>query len=299
MNFQMIDSHAHVQFAAYDEDREVVLQRAFDVGIGMVNVGTQFSTSQDAVALAGRYPNDPLWATVGFHPNHAGPQSYNDTDELHEPREEMFECEKFLDLAHNPKVVAVGECGLDYAYFARKRSARLQNGASAEASGEGGLPQAEIERRRKLQQDVFRQQIELAEAVDKPLVIHCRDAFVDLIQILDSCFKVHDSRRRGVIHFFSGSWEDARQLLDLGFYLGFGGVITFARDYDGVVIKAPLDRILVETDAPYVAPIPYRGKRNEPAYILETAKKIAELRGINFEEVTAKTTENARLLFGL
>ena len=149
------------------------------------------------------------------------------------------------------------------------------------------------------QREVFRQHIELANEVKKPLVIHCRNAFRDLIQILDSCFKIHDSRLAGVVHFFSGSWEDAQKLLDLGFFLGFGGVITFARDYDEVVKKVPLDRLLVETDAPYVAPVPYRGKRNEPAYIMETVERIAELRRITVEEVAEKTTENARILFAL
>ncbi len=308
VTFRLIDSHAHTQFAAYDQDREAVIQRALDAGVGIINIGTQYSTSEGAVRRAERYP-DGVWATVGFHPNHADLDSHHDPWELREKRQEAFDISKFRNIAEHPKVVAIGECGLDYAHFVRKRSARLQNGASAdlsakalataEALGEGGLPQEEIERAKQKQRDVFVQQLELAYEVRKPLVIHCRNAFADLIKILASCFVLHDSRPKGVVHFFSGSWEDAKKLLDLGFYFSFGGVITFARDYDEVVKKAPLDRLLVETDAPYVSPVPYRGQRNEPAYIIETVKKIAELRGIPYDEVAGLTTESAKRLFRL
>ncbi|MEK9148137.1 MAG: TatD family hydrolase, partial [Patescibacteria group bacterium] len=177
--------------------------------------------------------------------------------------------------AGRPKVVAIGECGLDYN--------RIRN-------QELGI--------RERQKEVFVQQIELAKELKKPLVIHCRKAFDDLIQILDSLFLIPDSPA-GVVHFFSGSWDDAKSLLDLGFYLSFGGVITFARDYDQVVKHVPLERLLIETDAPYVAPLPYRGKRNEPLYISEVAKKIVELKAITFEEVADTTTANAVRLFQL
>ena len=298
MQISLIDSHCHVQFSAYDQDREAAVEHALEAGIGMVNIGTQFQTSADAVALAARYP-DGVWATVGFHPGHVSRDTYHDPWELRVKQHEVFDVEKFRKLASHPKVVAVGECGLDYAHFARTRSERLQNGASAEAAGGGGLPQEEMERLKRQQQQVFVQQIELAKELKKPLVIHCRNAFRDLIQILDSCFKIHDSRPAGVVHFFSGSWDDAQKLLDLGFYLGFGGVITFARDYDELVKNVPLDRLLVETDAPYVSPTPHRGRRNEPAYVVETVKKVAELRDISPEEVAVRTTENARALFGI
>lgn len=273
MNFRIIDSHAHTQFPAYDADRDVVIARALDGGIGMVNVGTQYATSADAIRLAESYP-EGVWATAGFHPNHLDPAAHHDPQELPERNAERFDPERFLALARHPKVVAVGECGLDYY--------RIKN-------HEAGI----MER----QKEVFGRQIELALEVGKPLVVHCRSAFGDLIPILDSYFMIHASRPNGVVHFFSGSWEDAKRLLDLGFSLGFGGVITFARDYDEVVKQIPLERILIETDAPYVAPLPYRGKRNEPAYVVETAKKIAELRGIPFDEFAGRTTENARMLF--
>lgn len=275
MPLLLVDSHAHVQFTAYDGDREAVMQRALELNIGMVNVGTQYSTSADAIRLAGQYA-DGVWATAGFHPNHLDAESHHDAQELRKRNEEVFDYEKLLELARHPKVVAVGECGLDYH--------RIEN-------HESGI--------KERQREIFKKQIELALEVDKPLVIHCRNAFGDLVPILDSYFMIHASRPNGVVHFFSGSWKDAERLLGLGFYLGFGGVITFARDYNEVITKVPIDRILVETDAPYVAPVPYRGKRNEPAYIIETAKKIAELRGVALEEVATVTTANAKAVLGI
>lgn len=271
MQLSLIDSHAHVQFPAYDDDREAVIGRAGAAGVGMVTVGTQRKTSAEAVGLAERYEGG-MWATVGFHPNHLDPAAHRDARELRDPNSEVFEYEALRELARHPKTVAIGECGLDY----------FRSGSES----------------KNRQQEVFNQQIDLAHEVGKPLVIHCRQAFPDLIGILDSRFRILNAPA-GVVHFFSGSWDDAQHLLDLGFYLGFGGVITFARDYDDVVKNAPLERLLLETDAPYVSPTPYRGQRNEPAYITETAKKIAELRGIAYDEVAAVTTANARKLFCL
>lgn len=269
MNFRIIDSHAHAQFPAYDADRDVVIARALGKGIGMVNVGTQYSTSRAAIDLARQHP-EGVWATVGFHPNHLDPRAHHDRQELALRNAERFEPEKFLALARGEGVVAVGECGLDYF-----RSGIETKDAQAEA---------------------FERQIAVAADVGKPLVIHCRQAFDDLIAIL-SANRARLSAPAGVVHFFSGSWEDAGRLMDLGFFLGFGGVVTFARDYDDIVKRAPLERILLETDAPYVSPAPYRGQRNEPAYVTETAQKIAELRSIPFDELIGRTTENARTLF--
>jgi len=307
MQFALIDSHCHAQFPAYADDRDAVIRRALDVGIGIVNVGTQHSTSRDAIELA-EHSGDGVWATAGFHPGHTDLDSHHDPMEFPEKRQEIFSAQQFLELARHPKVVAIGECGLDYVHFARERRERLQSGASAdssaialataEASGAGGLPHAEIGRIKRKQQEVFRSQIELAAEVKKSLVVHCRQAFPDLIKVLDSRFQILNSPA-GVIHFFSGSWEEAQKLLNLGFYLGFGGVITFARDYDEALTRAPLDRILVETDAPYVAPLPYRGKRNEPAFIVETVRKIAELRGVGYDEIASATVANTKRLFGL
>lgn len=274
----LIDSHSHIQFAAYDPDRDAVVARAREAGVGMVNVGTQASTSRLAIEAAERY-GEGLWATVGFHPSHANDDAHHDPWEFATNISESFDLDALRELARHPKVIAIGECGLDY-----------YRGDRGEGIGD---------RVREQQIEIFQQQIELAREVRKPLVIHCRKAFVDLISILIPNPYPLTPHGNGVVHFFSGSWDDAKHLMDLGFFLGFGGVITFAREYDDVIRKTPLDCILVETDAPYVAPVPHRGKRNEPAYIVEVVKKIAELKGVGADEVAAATTANAKRLFEL
>ena len=168
--------------------------------------------------------------------------------------------------------MAIGECGLDYY--------RLTNDT------------------KEAQERTFLQQIELADEVKKPLMIHCRNAFADLTRVLQATSHKLQANP-GVIHFFSGTKDDAKELLGLGFSFSFGGVITFAREYDEVVRYIPLERMVLETDAPYVAPVPHRGKRNEPVYVVEVAKKVAELKGVPFDEVASKTTANARRLFGV
>ncbi|MDP3727257.1 MAG: TatD family hydrolase, partial [bacterium] len=166
MNFRIIDSHAHVQFPAYDQDRDNVIGRALAAGIGMVNVGTQYATSFDAIRLAEQYPAG-VWATAGFHPGHLDANAHHDPRELKERNAEHFDYAKFLDLARQPKVVAVGECGLDY----------FRSGIET----------------KEAQREIFEQQIALAHEVGKPLVIHCRQAFADLIAILDSKFQILNS----------------------------------------------------------------------------------------------------------
>ncbi|MFY9461866.1 MAG: TatD family hydrolase [Candidatus Sungiibacteriota bacterium] len=283
---KLIDVHTHIQFAAFEKDQGAVIQRALDGGVWLVNVGTQKDTSVGAVKIAEQFP-EGVYATVGLHPIHTE-KSYHDPQELgtslhsqvykddvvkgFTSRGEEFDYDYYKKLAAHPKVVAIGECGLDY-YRLGQDSKEKQEAA-------------------------FLKQIELSAEVKKPLMIHCRNAFADLIRLLQATsYKLQ--ARPGIIHFFSGTKEDAKELLGLGFSFSFGGVITFARDYDEVIKYLPLDRILLETDAPYVAPTPHRGKRNEPAYVIEVAKKIAELKGLSFEEIAAKTTDNAQKLFGI
>lgn len=270
------DVHTHVQFAAFKDDADAVIQRALDAGVWVVNVGTQKDTSENAIKFAEKY-QEGVYATVGLHPIHTE-QSYHDTKELgdsHEARGftsrgEEFDYEFYKKLALHPKVVAIGECGLDYY--------RLN-------------PETQ-----KKQKAVFLRQMELAHEVKKPLMIHCRNAFAELIDLL-SVERQMLNDPPGIVHFFSGTANDAKKLLDLGFSFSFGGVITFARDYDEVVKYIPLEHILLETDAPYVTPAPYRGKRNEPVYVKEAAKKLAELKHSSFEEVSAHTSENAQKIF--
>lgn len=257
------DSHTHIHFSAYNKDREEVIERARKAGVKMITVGTDYKSSLAAVGIAEKYPDD-IWATVGIHPNEAKSAEISN----------QVQDDEFRKLAKNPRVVAIGECGLDYFRGVNNK---------------------------ELQKEIFIKQIELAKEVNKPLMIHCRaskgtdDAYEDLVQQ----FLIFNFQLPKISHFFAGSLEIAKQLLELEFYFTFGGVITFSRDYDEIIKFLPLENIMVETDAPYVAPEPYRGKRNEPAYVLEVAKKIAEIKEVTYEEVARQTTKNVEQVFGI
>lgn len=293
----LLDVHTHIQFAAYDIDREAVIKRALDAGVWMVNVGTQRDTSKAAVALADKYEKG-IYAAVGLHPIHLEKSYYHDQKELgggaaaraFTGRGEEFDYEYYKNLAKHPKVVAIGECGLDYY--------RLATSDMGQAT-----------RIKERQKEAFLEQAKLAQELNKTLMIHCRpsyakasegkasrgtnDAYEDLLSLIpNSQFLIPK-----VVHFYVGGLDITKKLVKAGFYFTFGGVITFTRDYDDSIKYIPLDRILLETDAPYVAPAPYRGKRNEPAYIVETAKKIAEIKNISFHEFTQKIAANALQVF--
>lgn len=263
------DAHTHVQFVAYNGDREEAIIRARDAGVIMNVVGTQKDTSVSAVALAEKH-ND-VYATIGLHPIHTS-KSYHDVKELGEggkeftSRGEVFDFAAYETLGQNPKVIAIGECGLDYF--------RLN------------------ENTKDVQKNAFIQQIELANKLEKPLMLHIRNAYEDALTILKSHAKV-----KGDVHFFAGDWDIAKKFLDFGFTLSFTGVLTFTHDYDEVVRNAPLDMILSETDAPYITPVPLRGKRNESSNIPLIVQKIAEIRGQDLDEVTSQIMENARRVF--
>ncbi|MFA6338496.1 MAG: TatD family hydrolase [Candidatus Paceibacterota bacterium] len=269
---EFIDCHTHVNFSAFDEDRDAVIKRASDSNTWMINVGTQKDTSKSAVELAEKYEKG-VYAIVGLHPIHTD-KSHFDESELGEggkaftSRGEEFDHNYYLDLLKNPKVVALGECGLDYFH----------------AEGES----------LKKQKEAFIKSIEVANEVGKPLMLHIREAYKDAYEILKSYAKV-----KGDVHFFAGSWEEAKMFLDLGFTISFTGVITFARNYDEVIKNTPLNMMLSETDSPYVAPSPFRGKRNEPLYVQEVVKKIAEIKGEDLEKVKKQLVENAFRVFDL
>ena len=258
MNFQFIDAHCQPQFPEFEKDLSEVLSRMKDSGVAGIVVGTDYEMSRKGIELAEKHSF--LYATAGVHPNEKG---------------EVFDYEKFRELAQSSKVVAIGECGLDY----------YRNDAS---------DTTEIERQ-KIQ---FKRQIELAIELDKPLMIHSRNAYEDIIAILSE-YKKDNENLRGDIHFYSGSLEQARKFIDLGFTISFAGPITFARDYDEVIKNVPLTSILAETDAPFAAPVPYRGRRNEPTYVIEVVKKIAEVRGEDFEIVRKTLVENTFRVFGI
>lgn len=265
------DAHTHVNFVAYQDDREATILRAKDAEVGMNVVGTQFDTSKEAVALSEKYDN--IYATIGLHPIHTS-KSYHDEKELGEggkeftSRGEVFDMSAYLELGKSPRVIAVGECGLDY--FRVDKSTK------------------------DTQVEAFVQQIELANTLGKPLMLHIRNAYEDALEVLKAHAKV-----RGDVHFFAGNWDVAKKFLDLGFTLSFTGVITFTHDYDDVVKNAPIDMLLSETDAPYVTPVPYRGKRNEPAYVVEVVRQIAAIRQEDPEVVRAQLMKNVSRVFGI
>ncbi|HXV26748.1 MAG TPA: TatD family hydrolase, partial [Candidatus Paceibacterota bacterium] len=212
---RLFDTHAHPQFARFDDDRHEMLHRASAVGIHMICVGVDLESSRAAIALAQAYPG--VYASVGLHPN----------DNLLE----RYDQSGYEELSVHPKVVAIGEIGLDYY---RTAEPRLQDA----------------------QRERFVQQLALVKSTGKPAIIHCRSAHHDMRTLLDA-----HGIRSGVIHSFTGTWEDARFYLDIGLHIGLNGIVTFARDYDETVVNTPLNRILLETDSPYLAPNPYRGRR--------------------------------------
>lgn len=247
-------------------------------GIWGITVGTSIGTSASAVAFADK--TEGVWATVGYHPEHFT-SSYHDEAE---GDADDYSIDKIEALARSSKkVVAIGETGLDFF--------RMDEGRN-------------VDEGKALQENEFRQHIALAKKNDLPVVIHCREALTRLAEIvLDE--RANGWNVRGVVHCFTGTWEEAKPLLDLGLHLSFTGIITFPpkktddpeKHVHRVIERMPLDKLLVETDAPYLTPVPFRGKRNEPAYVEYVAQKVAELREEDIETVAAQTTENARGLF--
>ena len=256
----LIDSHCHLDFSKFDRDRDAVVRRAREAGVELIiNPGYNLESSRRAVALTERYPE--VYAAVGVHPHEAKTV----TDEV---------IAELRLLAAQPKVVAIGEIGLD---FYRDLSPR------------------DVQRR------VFRQQLALAADLELPVIVHSREAHDDVMAILMENIQYPISSFKGVLHAFSGDRAMAEKVFDLGFCLGIAGPVTFrnARRLRALVRELPLKRLLIETDAPYLAPHPYRGKRNEPARVALVAAAVAELHGVGETEVGEQTAAAARQLFGL
>ncbi len=338
----LIDTHAHINLHAFKDDADEVLQRCFAAGVTVINVGTEYNTSKQAVDMLKEYPLR-VYAAIGLHPSHTYDNPYLDENEsASRSGQEQFNYDAYKKLGAHEKVIGIGECGLDYY--------RLPDDASTHESIKA------------LQKEAFLKQIKLALELDKTLIIHCRpskgtnDAYEDVLAIIsnfpvrqaqgpellegqfpvsnegsflsgtppleegqgevivknDDASKVSmtptNSPSRGggqelrfEVHSFTGPLEIAQKFLALGAYIGLNGIITFDKtgNMEQVVKGVPLERIVLETDSPYLAPIPYRGKRNEPAYIEQVAKKIAEWKSVACEDVAATTTENAKQLFKL
>jgi len=257
-----IDIHSHLSFEDYQNDFDAVLDRMKSNNVATICVGSDYESSKDSVKIAEENKN--IFACIGLHPG--------------DNKSETFDEKKYEELVKNSKVVAIGECGLDYFRI-----------------------DGDIETEKTRQKKEFIKQIEFAIKFNKPLMLHIRDAYEDAYEIL----KKYDlpaqagGKVKGNMHFFAGSLEWAKKFIDLGFTISFTGVITFARQYDEVIKNIPLDKLHAETDAPFVAPIPYRGKRNEPTYVIEVVKKIAEIRGENLETVRLQLLENARRVFSI
>ena len=256
---KLLDSHCHIQLSQFDADRGEVLARMQEKAMGAIVIGTDLPESRDALELAEKH--NFLWAAVGLHPNDNLAEEFNEA--------------AYLTLAQHPKVVAIGECGLDYF-----RS--------------GGTSEEKIAQKKR-----FEMQIELAIKVNKPLIIHCRNAHDDMLEILQEYKNGTGAALQIVIHFFTGSGELAQKYLDLGCYLSFPGPITYSDMYDESIRVAPPDRILSETDSPFAAPVPHRGQRNEPAYVEDVVKKIAAVKELPVEEVGDQIVKNSQKVFSL
>jgi TatD DNase family protein len=253
----LFDTHAHLNADQYKEDLHEVMERAKEAGVSnIVVVGFDTLTIKRAIELAEAH--DYIYACVGWHPVDAIDMTDDDLKWIEE-------------LANHPKVVAIGEMGLDYHWDKSPHD---------------------------IQKDVFRKQIRLAKKVKLPIVIHNRDATADIVEILK---EEGAAEVGGIMHCFSGSVEIAKECLEMNFYISLGGPVTFknAKKPKEVALEIPLDRLLIETDCPYLTPHPYRGQRNEPSYVKLVAEQIAEIKGVTFEEIARATSDNAKKLFGI
>jgi TatD DNase family protein len=265
----IFDSHTHLQFKAFDKDRDEVIQRLIDNTVKIINVGSCIENSYDAVKLAETYPF--MWASVGIHPSHAYPEAiFEDDDEKSEIKHPQVIDEEFKKLALNNRVVAIGECGLDFSYTDKFD--------------------------KEFQYDCFRKQIQLAKEVNKPIILHVRKVYLEAIEIL----KEEEFDNNIIFHFFKGKEKDLEEVLKMEkSFIGFSGVVSYDNSMDAVISKTPLDRILIETDAPYVAPVPKKGERNEPVYVKYVAEYIAKIKGISLEEVLDISYKNALKAFNI
>jgi len=279
-----IDSHAHINFNAFKDDADAVIRRSLEADTWMVLVGSEIKTSNRALSLANKYERG-VYAAVGLHPVHLE-EGRVDTGEIGEDssfvaRAEEFDYDSYEKLARFEKAVAIGEIGLDYYHLD---------------------PAKEQSSLKKKQQEVFAQQLLLARSLDLPVIIHCRQAHDDLYAILED-FRhsyghlIPTDRPWGVIHCFSGDEDLAWKYFKLGLIISFTGLITFSQQWDDLIRKIPLDKLMIETDTPYMTPEPYRGQRNEPILVQYVAKRISDIRNIKIEKVAEITTATARSFF--
>jgi TatD DNase family protein len=280
MNLMLIDTHCHLNFAAFEEDWRETAGAAVKAGVTkMIVVGTDLTSSQKAVELAANHP--ALYAAVGFHPHHAKSLTVSQLRSV---------TNRLKELAQNKKVVAIGECGLDYYVYQKTK-----------------YPETAVtEKIKVLQKKLFGQQIQLAKELNLPLIVHNRSAGNDTLDALDHFCKPASPAGRsdgqmpaGVFHCISGSKKLLQKILDLGFYVGIDGNVTYSQEVQLLASAAPLEKMLLETDAPYLTPEPDRSLRNTPTSVKIVAAFLADLKEEPFETVANVTTKNAKKLFNL
>lgn len=265
---EYIDIHSHISFPDYNGDREAVIGRMKEKNIWTIDVGVDLKNSK--MALKNAEANKGIFASAGLHPTDNENENFNEED--------------YRKLFESSKVVAVGECGLDYFRLGENNPANLV---------------LKAESKKERQKNIFKSQVDFALELDRPLMVHCRDAYADLLEILRSYSKIYGPKLRGNMHFFAGDWKEAKKFLDLGFTLSFTGVITFARNYDEVIKNVPISMIMAETDSPFVTPVPHRGEKNEPSLVVDVVKKISEIRNQDFEATKEQILKNSFRMFDL
>ena len=281
----IIDTHAHLNFRAYENDVEDVIQRSLDNNIKVINVGSNYETSCKAVEIAENHKQG-IYASIGFHPIHTIREFVkNKTDEEESRcREDFFDYQKYKNLFFSHKlkqprlkIVAIGETGLDY-YYKPKNKEKLSLF-------------------KEKQKNVFIEHLNLAQELNLPVIFHCRMAHQDLVEILK--LRIKEFKLKGVVHCFTGSWEEAKQYLKIGLYIGFTGII-FKLNLEETIKNIPLDKILVETDCPYLIPPEVKDvSRNEPLFVKYVAREVARIKKMPVEEIIKITTQNAKHLFDL
>jgi len=277
----MFDTHAHVNFNAFKSDSPDVLKRAQEADISIVNVGSQYSTSERAVQIAQIYEN--VYAAIGLHPVHLEEMVIEEEGETFETRQAEFDFEAYFKLGQDEKVVAVGETGLDFHHIPANID---QNKA--------------IEKQKK----IFHEHIRLANKLGKPVIIHCRGSKENFDEAYRQIFEELKNdlpEKRGIMHCYGGPVDLVKEMTDLGFYISFNGILTFDKTgkIESILKETPLKKILFETDCPYLTPKPFRGKRNEPSYVRHVLNKAALILKIESTELEKITDENAKTLFQL
>jgi TatD DNase family protein len=279
----LIDTHGHLNFNDFREDSKEVFNRTLSLDMGLVMPGSQYSTSRRAVELAEKWNSPRVWAAIGLHPIHLEEGKIH-KDEIgehveYETHAEKFDRSKYEELARSEKVVAIGEAGLDYWWRPKTKEAG--------------------EKYAKKQKEVLRAQMDMALDLRLPLILHCRVAHKDLIKILREHPHTKKLEVPGVVHSYTGSVKQLKKFLDMGYYIGINALVFKLGMMEEAAVSAPLERILLETDSPYLSPPKAQSERNEPANVKYIAEHIAEIKNISFDKVEKQTTENAKKVFGV